>query len=66
MSDFSKNDAYEEKVGVAMNEYHQYIKDLTGLDARAGQIGPIEIYKVARKAAEDVLKEKEATPKIIT
>ena len=47
----------EQKVGEEMARYQQATMELTGLDPRGGQIGPIEIYKVARKAAQDVLKE---------
>ena len=56
----------EQKVGEEMARYQQATMELTGLDPRGGQIGPIEIYKVARKAAQDVLKEmKENESRII-
>ena len=57
MSKFKDNEKLEVEVGSVMAKYQTYIKELTGVDPRAGQIGPIEIYKIARKAAEDVLKE---------
>jgi hypothetical protein len=57
MSSFKENEKLENEVGSVMAKYQAYIKDLTGMDPRGGQIGPIEIYKIARKAAEDVLKE---------
>ena len=47
----------ENKVTTTMQELQKAILDLTGLDPRGGQIGPLEIYKCARKAAEDVIKE---------
>ena len=57
MAKFNENDKYEAEVGKVMANYQQYIKELTGVDPRSGQIGPIEIYRIARKAAEDVMKE---------
>lgn len=64
MNKMEKNDRLEQQLGKAMSEYQSYIKELTGLDPRGGQIGPIEIYRVARKAAQDVYEEKQS--KIIT
>ena len=46
----------EEAAGKAIAEAHQYTLELTGVDPR-GQLGVTEIYKIARKAAEDVLHE---------
>jgi len=57
MSKFEEYQKQEKKVGEEMAKYQQATMELTGLDTRGGQLGPIEIYKVARKAAMDVLKE---------
>ncbi len=45
----------EETVGKTMADYQQYLKELSGIDPRAGQIGPSEIYKIAYKAAMDAI-----------
>ena len=54
---FEEYQKQEQKLGVEMAQYQQAVQELTGLDPRGGQVGAIEIYKVARKACEDFYKE---------
>ena len=63
--EYKDYEATEKDMGETMAKYQQSVLEITGLDPRGGQIGPIEIYKVARKAIEDYMAEKKKTDIII-